>query len=251
MAALPTSLRALFCATLAAALAACGSGGGGDTPAPAPAPVPAPAPPAAAAQGFWSGTIDGQTTVSSVFLAEGVAVTLLQSGLQTTMVVGTVSVSQPAFAITGRSYNLATGATANYTAHGTVQPRNTLSFAGAGLTPPYALGYNPAYEVPAQLPDVAGRWRAAFSGGTLTLTLDVAADGSVSGSNSSGCGYGGSVAPHAGGVAVFDVQLIESCASVAAVPLNGIATLNQGKTVLSVALVTANQASATAFQATR
>ncbi|MES2941185.1 MAG: hypothetical protein V4864_26185 [Pseudomonadota bacterium] len=245
---LPRSLRVLFCATLAATLAACG-GGGSDAPPP---PPPAPPPPAAAAtQGFWSGSIDSQTTVSAVYLAEGPAVTLFQTGLLTTVVVGTATVAQPAFSMAGRSYDIATGVVGNYSASGTVVPRNTLSFAGAGLTPPYTLSYNPAYEVPARLPDVTGRWQAGFSGGTLTLTLDVAANGALTGTNSAGCGYGGTVAPHAGGVAVFDVQLIESCPSVAASPLSGIATLNAAKTALSVVLVSATQSAATVFQATR
>ncbi|MBA2673373.1 hypothetical protein [Ramlibacter sp.] len=248
---LPNALRVLFCATLAATLVACG-GGGSSAPAPAaPAPTPAPAPAAAATQGFWTGSIDGQTTVSAVYLAEGPGITLLQTGPLTTLVVGTATVSLPAFAVTGRRYDIASGTVGNYSAAGTVVPKSTLSFAGAGLTPPYTLSYNPAYEVPARLQDVAGRWQAGFSGGTLTLTLDIAANGAVTGTNSSGCGYGGTVAPHAGGVAVFDVQLTESCPSAAANPLSGIATLNAAKTALSVALVTSTQSAATAFQATR
>lgn len=245
--ALANSLRILFCATLAASLAACGSSGSSAPPPP----PPAPAPPAAATQGFWSGRIDEQTTVSAVYLAEGPAITLFQTGALTTLVVGTTTVNQPSFSVAGRSYDIATGAVGSYGASGTVLPKTTLSFAGAGLTPPYALSYNAAYEVPARLADVAGRWNAAFTGGTLTLTLDVAANGAVTGSNSSGCGYGGTVSPHTGGVAVFDVQLTESCPSVVAVPLTGIATLNSAKTALSVALVNSNQSAATVFQATR
>lgn len=248
---LSNALRVLFCATLAATLAACGDGGS-TVPAPTPAPpAPAPAPAAAATQGFWSGSIDAQTTVSAIYLAEGPAVTLVQKGPLTTLLVGTATVAQPAFSVAGRSYDITAGTVGSYGASGTVVPKSTLSFAGAGLTPPYTLSYNPAYEVPARLPDVTGRWQAVFSGGTLTLTLDIAASGAVSGTNSSGCGYGGTVAPHAGGVAVFDVQLIESCPSMLASPLTGIATLNAAKTALSVALVSANQSAATAFQATR
>lgn len=249
MAALSTSLRLLFCATLAASLAACGSSGS-DAPAPAPAPAPA-APPAAATQGFWSGSIDGQTTVSAVYLPEGTVMTLMQTGAQTTLVVGTAAVSQPTFSVSGRSYNLFAGTSAAYSAGGTVTPKSTLSFSGSGLTPPYTLSYNAAYEVPANLADVTGRWQAAFSGGTLTLTLNVAATGSVSGSNSSGCSYTGSMAPHAGGIAVFDLSLTETCPSTPATTLSGIATLNTAKTVLSAALATASQTSGAAFQATR
>jgi hypothetical protein len=115
----------------------------------------------------------------------------------------------------------------------------------------YTLAYDASFESPANLSDVTGRWRANFSGGTLVLTFDVAASGAITGSNTSGCNYSGSLAPHAGGVAVFDLRLTESCPSVPAVQLSGIATLKSGKTVLSAGFASNDMATANAFQATR
>lgn len=242
-AALARSQRLLFCATLAAWLAGCAGGGSGE--------APAPAPPAAATQGFWSGRIDSQTTASAVYLAEGPTFTVLQSGPQTTLVVANATAAGSSFSLAGRSYQLGSGSVASYSASGTVQPKASLGFAAAGSTPAYSLSYNPAYEVPARLADVAGQWQAAFFGGSLTLGLSFSATGTVSGSSSSGCTYTGSLAPHAGGVAVFDLQLIESCPSAAAQTLNGIATLNTAKTVLSAALEASSLTGAVAFQASR
>lgn len=248
MAPIPNALRLLFCATLAAAAAACG--GGGDE-GPAAPPPPAPAQPAAAVQGFWSGRVDAQTTVSAVVLPEGPVMAVFQTGALTTLVMGTATVAEPTFSIAGRSYNLSTSARGSYAASGTVVPRTALNVAASGSVPAYSLAYNRAYETPASLPDAVGRWRASFSGGTLVLTLDVAANGAITGSNTSGCSYGGTLVPHAGNVAVFGLQLTEACAGVPAVPLSGIATLNEARTVLAAAFASPDGANANAFQAVR
>lgn len=238
--------RLMGAAALLATLAACGGGGGGGE-APAPAPAPAPA---AATQGFWSGRVDAQTTASGVFLADGPAMLVLQSNTASTLVMGMTANNANAFTLSGRSYGLGTGGSSAYSSSGTVVPKSTLDIGAAGNTPAYQLAYNAAYERPAQLSDIAGRWVARFSGGTLTLTLDFAANGAVSGTNTSGCTYSGTVAPH-GNVAVFDLSLREACVGTAAVQFNGYATLNEARTTLSVGAVSSDQATATAFQATR
>ena len=253
----PTSLRLLFYVAFAAAASGCGSGGGGGgAPAPAPVPTPPPAPApapgiAGAAQGFWSGQPNAQTFVSSVILAEGPVMQVSQTAGLTTLVIGTVNTQDANFSVTGRSYNLNTGVQSAYAASGTVVPKGTLTFAPAAGAPGYALAYSSAYETPANLADVTGRWRASFSGGTLVLTLDVASSGAITGSNTSGCNYSGSLAPHAGGVAVYDLRLTEACSNVAAVQFTGIATLYANKTILSAGFATNDLSTANAFQATR
>lgn len=266
MASVPLSLRVLFCAVLAAAAAGCGGGGGGgDVPAPPPAPTPVPPPPppppgpppapapgaAASAQGFWSGQANAQTFVSSVILAEGPVMQVSQTAGLTTLVIGTVNSQDASFSITGRSYNLNTGVQSGYAASGTVVPKATLAFAPAGGAAGYTLAYSSAYETPANLADVTGRWRTSFAGGTLVLTLDVASSGAITGSNTSGCNYSGSLAPHAGGVAVYDLRLTEACPNVAAVQFTGIATLYANKTILSAGFASNDLTTANAFQATR
>jgi hypothetical protein len=137
-----------------------------------------------------------------------------------------------------------------YSASGSVVPKSALNIAASGSVPAYSLGYNNAYESPANIADAAGQWKASFGSGTVTLSLNIAASGAISGSNSSGCSYSGLLAPHAGGVAVFDLQLNEACPGASTTPLSGIATLNSGKTVLSAAFVSSDQSAANVFQAT-
>lgn len=242
------SIRALTIWLALSVLAACGGGGGsgGTTP------PPGSSTPAEATQGFWSGKPDAQTTVSAVFLGQGPVWTVVQTGTATTaLVVGTATVTTPTFAVTGRSFALATAATSSYSITGTVVPKGTLSVAASGAAPAYTLVYNKAYETAANLADISGAWRASFSGGAVVLSLNVAATGAITGSTNTGCTYTGSVLPHTGGVAVFDLTLNESCTGSSAVQFSGIATLNEARTVLSAAFATGNLSGASAFQATR
>ncbi|MBX3656919.1 MAG: hypothetical protein KF740_00640 [Ramlibacter sp.] len=228
-------------------LTACGGGGGSGGVSP-----PPPAANAEATQGFWSGPVDAQTTALAVYLAEGPVWTIVQTGTATTaLVVGTSTVSGSAFAVAGRNFNLASGATSSFSISGSVVPRGTLSVAAAGTAPAYALVYNKAYESPAQLADISGAWRATFNGGSVVLTLNISGAGVLTGSTNTGCSYTGSVAPHAGGVAVFDLALTESCVGSAIQQFAGITTLNAARTVLSAAFATSNLSGASAFQATR
>ena len=174
-----------------------------------------------------------------------------QTGALTTLVIGTASSTGSNFSVTGRSYNLSTGVQAAYSAGGSVVPKTSLAYAAGTGTSAYTLAYNAAYETPASLADVTGRWRTSFSGGTLVLTLDVAGSGAITGSNTSGCTYSGSLAPHAGGVAVYDLRLAEACPGAPAVQFSGIATLYANKTVLSAGFASNDMATANAFQATR
>jgi hypothetical protein len=254
-----STLRILSCASLAVAVAACGSGSSGGAaataapapaPSPAPAPAPAPAPSASPAQGFWGGAVDAQTSVSTVVLPEGQVYEVFQAGSSTTLVVGAVTVdAKSAFSISGRSYSLGTSVNGAYAASGTVAPKGTLNVAASGATAAYSLTYGNAYESPASLADATGHWNTSFAGGTLTVGLDIASTGSITGSSSSGCTYSGNLLPHAGGVAVFDLQLNEACPG-SVTSLSGIATLNAGKTVLSAAFVSSDQSAANVFQAT-
>jgi len=186
-----------------------------------------------------------------VVLPEGQIFEVFQSASQTTLVVGTASVdSSSSLSVAGRSYNLAAGSNSAYAATGSVIPKTALNIAASGSTPAYSLSYNAAYELPANLADAVGQWKASFGSGTLTLSLNIAGSGAITGSNSSGCSYSGSLAPHSGGIAVFDLQLSESCPGASTMSLSGIATLSSGKTVLSAAFVSSDQTAANIFQAT-
>lgn len=230
-------------------LLACGGGGGdGGT---APPPPPAPSDPSAA-QGFWSGQVNAQTTASAVLLPDGTAWNVLRTGaVINSLVRGTTTVSGTAFSISGQSFNIAGGAPAGYSISGTLAPKATLTVAAAQGAPGYTLAYNKSYETAAKLSDVAGRWNASFGGGALQLALDFSAAGALTGSSSAGCTYSGSVVPHPAAIAVFNLSLAETCAGTPAQQFAGIATLNEARTLLSAAFTTPNLSAGGLFQATR
>lgn len=227
-------------------LACGGGGGGGDTP-------PPPSSDASAAQGFWSGAVNAQTTASAVLLPDGTAWNVLRTGSAVTALVrGTTTVSGSSFSVTGLSFNPAgTGAPTSYAISGTVAPKATLTVAAAGGAAGYTLSYNKFYETAAKLSDIAGRWNASFGGGSLQLALDFSAAGALTGTSTSGCTYTGSVTPHPAAVAVFNLTLAETCTGGASQQFSGIVTLNEARTTLSAAFTTASLSAGGLFQATR
>ena len=241
------NLIALLATTL---LLACGGGGGGGDGGTVP-PPPVPSDPSAA-QGFWSGQVNAQTTASAVLLPDGTAWNVLRTGAAiNSLVRGTTTVSGTAFSISGQSFNIAGGAPAGYSISGTLAPKATLTVAAAQGAPGYTLAYNKSYETAAKLSDVAGRWNASFGGGALQLALDFSAGGALTGSSSTGCTYSGSVVPHPAGIAVFNLSLTETCAGTPAQQFAGIATLNEARTQLSAAFTTPSLSAGGLFLATR
>lgn len=73
----------------------------------------------------------------------------------------------------------------------------------SGTTIPTAT-YN--YNTPASISAVAGAWTLNSTSGN-TLAINIAGDGSVTGSDQIGCSLSGSLTPRAGGKNVFDVRL--------------------------------------------
>lgn len=230
-------------------LLACGGGGGGGDGGVNP-PPPLPTDPAAA-QGFWSGQIDAQTTVSAVLLPDGSAWNVVRSGPTATVLArGTTTVLGNAFTVMGQGYNLAGGVPGPYMINGTLASKATLTVSGQASTT-YTLAYNKFYETPARLSDVAGRWNASFGSGSVQLALDFSATGTLSGSSSTGCSYSGSVVPHPASIAVFNLNLAETCPGTPAQQFAGIATLNEARTQLSAAFTTPSQSAGGLFLATR
>ncbi len=240
--------------------------------APAPAasaPAPAPTTDPKAAAGFWSGRVDAQTTASAVFLPEGQAWTVLQTGTTTvagtstisTLARGTVSVVNQAVTVAGQAYQFAsTGTTTRtYGITGGFVPKTsltvpTVTFPGPSTQTPipgYVLTYNPSFDTAATQGTVAGRWNASFGAGAIRLTLDISATGAITGTSTAGCTYTGSAALHPANIAVFNLTLTEACVAQAARTYSGIATLNDLRTTLSAAYLTADGTLAGIFAATR
>lgn len=243
-------LEVLTSSVMALGLAGCGSGGGGGGEA-APAPPPTPAPPAApsSVQGFWSGALDASNSASAVILDSGDAWIVFQAnvgGVNTTTGFSrsALTVTGNTYAGSGSNYRLADNSVQTFSASGTILGSTNLqaTFVTGSQAPvgPVSLTYDRSYLTPASAADAAGRWRSTFNSGASVLTLDVAAGGGLSGSSTTGCSYAGSLVPRAGGVAVFDLVLNETCLSGTS-NLTGIGTINAAKTSLFLAFTNADR----------
>ncbi len=244
-----------------ASLVACGGGGGGSATSGVGTGTGTVANPGSSsgaadvstAQGFWSGPVDAQTSASVIVLPDGSTWVVLQSATTlNNLARGTATLSNAnAFSVSGRSYNLATGVVSSAGLSGILVPKASLSVAATSNSPAYTLTYNKAYETPAKLADVAGRWSATRGAGAVQLSLDISASGALTGSSSTACTYAGTLTPHANAIAVFNLSLTETCLGTPAQTYSGIATTNTATNGLSMAFTTADQATGSAIQATR
>lgn len=231
---------------LAAALTACG-GGGTDAGAGAPATPTTPTTPAAPAvkladaQGFWSATASATSSASAVILPNGQAWVVYQTGgAITALAQATLSLNGATFTSVGKHYSLPAGAVQDYNFSGnlTVAGAGTLTNSvtiGSGTPAALTWTYNKTYETPAVPSSVQGRWSGKQ--GADSLVWDIDAAGSLAGTSTTGCTYGGTITPNANPVAVLDVAIGETCAG-ASKTLTGIATLNAAKTGMSLAYTT-------------
>ncbi len=160
------------------------------------------------------------------------------------------------FSITdGRDYQLLNDVTYKVTASGTYVPgvsiQGSVTDGSTALTftatAAAVSGYD--YHQPATLSAVAGTWPGFYSAGWDAGTVNVSATGAVSGATSSGCVYGGTVAPRASGKNVYDVSITFG-PSPCALPgqlATGIAVITSGGRQLLVAATTASRAYGATF----
>lgn len=103
----------------------------------------------------------------------------------------------------------------------------------------FNLDYDAASEQPASPKAVSGLWQGG------ALVLDIRRNGMVTGSNSSGCQFTGSVAPVNTPVNIYEFEVtISNCRSSLAGPFDGLGTIlpnNGGGRILVVSLTHRNQ----------
>ena len=244
-------MKLLTLATISAAclglLSACG---GGD--------ANAPSDPPAVVQGFWSGSVtngpDSATTASTVVAPDLTAWVVLGNG---TTLTGLVKV--PLVAAAASTTTVSATGSGHYFKLGTVG-RQTRALAGTATTnnqfegtvgsASFAWTGNATYKTAAKASDLVAAWKGTAGGQTIVYNWALNGSGDVSGSSTSGCSYAGKVQPHATGVALFNVNVTETCAGVNKT-FSGIATLNAAKTALNVAYTTAGDAEGGVLQLTK
>lgn len=243
----------LVCMATILTATGCGGGGGSTstlatpvTPSPTPEPAPTPDPtptPIPVAQpvikGFWTGS-QGTNGVSAIILANGDAwVVFLEAGSATSFARLHVTTSSSSFSSNGTRYLLQSGTTEAAAASGSFTEKTTL--VGSMVTPngstSLSLAYDVRYATTATIADAVGTWKGSYRNNSSVLTMTVGSTGTLSGSSTTGCTYGGNLQPRSADPAVLDLSFTETCQG-SSTAMTGIATVNAAKTGISFAVTT-------------
>lgn len=144
----------------------------------------------------------------------------------------------------GKSYEISQGnasgqaVTAQAAPNLTATPKS-LTLTGVN-TSALALSQSDAMSSAAVQADAAGTWKATLGGKAQTTEWTVAAAGTVSGHSTTGCSYAGSLTAMSSASA-YKVQFDESCPDGSKTAFNGIATLETQKSLLTVAVTSADE----------
>ncbi|MDD3328151.1 MAG: hypothetical protein PHW25_13810 [Zoogloea sp.] len=261
-----TKLKNTLLALSVIGLQACGGGGGGDS---------TPALSLDSVQGVYdttaySGSGLGAATqaVRAVVLRDGSTWLFLMDGLAAAnpapvgLAKANVTVSGQTFSGTGKRYMLADGSASNLAVSGSVPAASTLGLsfsdsAGGTTSATSTVGAVSRFNALAAKADMAADWtfsatQPTVGGGSVSVTWNwsVDANGTLSGSNSLGCSFTGTVLPRSETVAVFDATINESCAGTTRI-FNGLAFQNSAHTLTTFGLILNDGSSATVAVATK
>lgn len=188
--------------TLAFVVAACGGGSGS---------APPPPPPASPAQGFWVGSTSSGYGLLGAVLENGEYWFMYHAnGYLYGVVQGTGSAANGNFASSdGLDFYLGGTVTpvavaGSYRERASLQGVVTPQAGGPPVT--FSAAYDASYDTPATAAAVSGTWRGRLASGE-TYSINVAADGSLTGAGSSGCAFTGSIVPRPSGKAVYNVTV--------------------------------------------
>lgn len=198
----------LALAAIVLVVTACGGGGGGSSVATATAPAPtgganSPAtPPAASTSGVWKGTIASTTTGRSVPLValtgvDGHSVWMTTDGRVWS---GSMPTTGDHFDATFSGHMSEGDHFPDGTDHGTASmmidhhssSMTSGRYSGSGDAGTFDMGPNPMWDRPSALDVVAGVYTRSTSNG-YTMTMTIGANGQVTGSDSRGCVFTGTV----------------------------------------------------------
>ena len=206
--------------------------------------------PTTALQGLWQSPAGASPAISAIVLpdgqlwavvAEGSAIRVLRAGLagQTSNYSGS-----------GKSYLLGTSTVTSGNVTASVVEKSSLTGAitpNGGASEPFSLAYQARYDTAATLAQFAGAWRDVQGPGAQNW--NIAANGALTGTRTTGCTYVGQLTERAERKAVVDVNMTEDCAG-NRVRLLGVATLNTNNGI-SMVVTTENESAAVALTLSR
>jgi hypothetical protein len=236
-------LKPITLVVCCAALVACSDGGNDE--------ILPPTATLADAQGFWSAgagvSTGADVTANAVILPNGDAWIAYREGSRVTALArATLQLDGNNYKSSGKYYPLPNDqpnfSPENYSFSGSLTPgqgsplNNSVSI-GSGAASPMTWSYHAAYKIAATQASVQGDWSGEGGSGSVRLDWKIDADGNLSGSSTTGCGYSGTVRPNANPVAVFDAVISETCNTGERI-FNGIATLNANQNSMTVLYTT-------------
>jgi hypothetical protein len=237
-------------------LTACGGGGGGGGGEAPPATVDS-------LQGYWEGSVSGADLggaekVRAVVLSDGSAWlfqhdTSAPSEPLVGMTKASLTIAEDGFVGTGRRYPASGNTVGDVTISNGDRNGNAMLMSvntAPAVVSTLTLDKDDRYAVAAAPADLIGGWHFTKENGSIEGTWYVDGNGTLTGTSSLGCRFGGRVAPHGAGVAVYDVTVTETCTA-GVKQLTGIARLNSAKTFLTFGLTTNDAAQAEAFPAAK
>lgn len=216
-------------------LGGCGGGGSGSGTAEAPA-----------MKGIWSGTA-GATSTSAIVLANGDAWVVSADATSFKLAVLPLSLTGTAFSGSGKQYQDTSSETATVSGTFAQKASVTGSMIATSGTSSFSLTYDSRYDTPVTVADAVGTWTATYSTGTVNLPLTIAATGNLVGHSTTGCDYAGTILPRPEDPAIFNVNFTETCLTGTPSALSGIATLNEAKTRLSIAVTSVDKSTGTLY----
>ena len=161
-------------------------------------------------EGLWTGQSNDGVQTALVVLEDGSAWGLQRNGSTLkSAIVGKTSGSGGVFSMQASVFNLAYWSPANSTYAGTYTARSSIAATSTGNSP-LALSYKSAYESPATLPAVAGRYTLkgiSQGGATPLVTMNLSTSGTISFSDWGACSPTGTVSPRSSGRNVFDLSI--------------------------------------------
>ncbi|TJZ66841.1 hypothetical protein [Chitiniphilus eburneus] len=181
-----------------------GTGGGDPSPTPTTAPTPTPVP----AQGIYRGSTSDSRQTTTLIVPSGQFYTWYTTKLSSSIigggVEGVLSASDGTLASNNAvDYNIELGTispasiTGSYTEQSTIS--GSLTYGQNADTVTFSANYDSAYENTPSLAAVAGSYDglASSPGGTEVVVLTVDSDGKVTGVDTAGCAFSGTVTPDA------------------------------------------------------
>ena len=168
------------------------------------------------ATGVWEGTFteNGVGTFSLTGIVEGNQMRFISTEAGA-IYVGTISVSGTSFTATTTSYAIGGTAFSTTNMSGTVTTKSTISgtfTSSTGATGSFSLAYDTVTDKGSSLAITDGNWTETSGGSTTTISID--STGALTGSDTSGCVYLGTVSIIDSTVNIYNLSISASSCGV-------------------------------------